>query len=173
MRSWKLALRIAVVSASLVVASGITIGTIEVPGIGALGVALARVAVLALGVLGVPASLDGAVISTDRLVAVVAAQCTAVELILVFSVGVLVCPVSVSGRIWGLLLGVPSICALNIVRVISLLLVGIGFPERFDMVHLALWQTAMVLAAFVIWLLWLRWASGEAHNSDARTTASS
>ena len=94
----------------------------------------------ALGMLGVPASLDGAVINADGFVAVVAAECTAIELILVFGAAVIVWPVSLRARIWALLMGVPALCVLNFARVVSLLFTGISFPEHFDMVHLKVWQ---------------------------------
>ena len=157
-RSLGLVVRVAVVSASLIVASGIAIGTIELPGVGMLALALAGVSTIALEILGSPVSLDGAVIATNGLVVVVAHQCTAIELILVFSALVLVCPVSLKVRAYALLLGIPALCALNLIRVISLVLIGIGFPQHLDTAHLVVWQTFMVVAAFTMWLLWLRWA---------------
>ena len=127
---------------------------------------LAYMAGFALGMLGVPASLDGAVINADGFVAVVAAECTAIELILVFGAAVIVWPVSLKARIRALLLGVPALCALNLVRVITLLLIGVDFPEHFDTAHSAVWQTAMAVAALTMWLLWLRWASDGERTSE-------
>ena len=157
-RSLGLVVRVAVVSASLIVASGIAIGTIELPGVGMLALTLAGVSTIALEILGSPVSLDGAVIATNGLVVVVAHQCTAIELLLVFSALVLVCPVSRKARAYALLLGIPALCLLNLIRVISLVLIGIGFPQHLDTAHLVVWQTFMVVAAFTMWLLWLRWA---------------
>ena len=159
MHSWKLALRIGVVSASVIAASAIAIGTLEPPGIDALSKMLAWMSARAAGMLGVSASLEGAVIDADGFVAVIAAQCTAIEIILVFGAAVLVWPVSLRARMLGLTLGVAAICALNFARIVSLLWIGAAFPQHFDTAHLAVWQTAMVLAGFVIWLVWLQWAS--------------
>ena len=169
----KTALRVAVVSASLIAASGIAIGTIEVPGIEVLAIALAHVAAFALSVLGASVSLDGAIIDADGFLAVVAAQCTGIELILVFAAAVLVCPVSLRARLWALLLGIPALCALNLVRVVSLLFVGVRFPEHFDTAHLVVWQTVMVAAALAMWLIWCKrsWykqASGEGASTNHR-----
>ena len=163
----KPALRIGVVSASVIVASAIAIGTIEPPGIDILAAALAWLSAQAAGALGVPVSLDGAVIEAGGFAAVIAAQCTAIEIILVFGAAVLVWPVPFRARMLGLLLGVGALCVLNFVRVISLLLIGVGFPEHFDAAHLTIWQTAMVVAAFAIWLFWLRWASDERNGESA------
>ena len=120
----------------------------------------------ALGMLGVPASLDGAVINMDGFAAVVAAECTAIELILVFSAAVLVSPVSLKARLWALALGVSALCALNLVRIVSLMLVGAGFPEYFEMAHLKVGQTVMAVAALGMWLLWLRWTSDGERTSE-------
>ena len=98
--------------------------------------------------------------------AVVAAECTAIELILVFGAAVIVWPVSLRARIWALLMGVPALCVLNFARVVSLLFTGISFPEHFDMVHLAVWQTVMAVAALGMWLLWLRWTSDGERTSE-------
>ena len=158
------AIRVGVVSASLIVASGIAIGTIEPPGIHAFALVLSRLAALTLAVFGVPVSLDGAVIDARGFVAVVVAQCTAIELILVYSVAVLATPVQFRARMWALALGVPALCALNLVRVVSLLLVGIGSPEHFDSAHLVVWQTAMTVAGFMMWLVWYGRATGSGEN---------
>ncbi len=164
MLSLGVVVRVVVVSASLIVASGIAIGTIELPGAGILAIALASISGSALEIMGVPVSLDGAVISTNGFLAIVAQQCTAIELILIYSALALVCPVSLKARALALLLGIPALCLLNLVRVISLLLIGIGFPQHLDMAHLAIWQTVMVSAAFVMWLIWLRWAYNVERN---------
>lgn len=164
MQSFGVVVRVIVVSASLIVASGIAIGTIELPGVGILAIVLADVSGIALEFLGIPVSLDGAVIGASGFLAVIAQQCTAIELLLVFSALALVCPVSLKARAWALLLGIPALCLLNLVRVISLLLIGIGFPQHLDMAHLVIWQTIMVVAAFTMWLLWLRWAYNVERN---------
>ena len=164
MQSFGVVVRVIAVSASLIVASGIAIGTIELPGVGILAIVLADVSGIALEFLGIPVSLDGAVIGASGFLAVIAQQCTAIELLLVFSALALVCPVSLKARAWALLLGIPALCLLNLVRVISLLLIGIGFPQHLDMAHLVIWQTIMVVAAFTMWLLWLRWAYNVERN---------
>lgn len=159
--------RAAVVSASLIVASGVAIGTIRLPGIDILAIALASISGFALEILGNPVSLDGAVIAANGLIVVVAQQCTAIELILVFSAAALVCPVSLKARAFALLFGIPALCMLNLVRVISLVLIGIGFPQHLDTAHLVVWQTTMVVAAFAMWLLWLRWAYNVVERNDS------
>ena len=150
----KTIVRIGIVSASLIAASGIAIGSIELPGIDALALVIARMAALTLGLGGVPVSLNGAVINVGEFVAVVAAQCTAIELILVYGAAVLATPAHHKARLWALALGIPALCVLNFVRIVSLLLVGFGYPEHFNAAHMVVWQTAMTLVGFAMWRMW-------------------
>ena len=166
MHPLNIAARAGVFSASLIAAGGVIAGTVNIPGVDALARGLAYMAGFALGMLGVPASLDGAVINADGFAAVVVAECTAIELILVFGAAVLVSPVSLKARLWALALGVSALCALNLVRIVSLMLVGAGFPEYFEMAHLKVGQTAMAVAALAMWLLWLRWTSDGERTSE-------
>ena len=164
MQTSGMVVRVVVVSASIIVASGIAIGTIELPGVDILALALAGVSSIALELLGIPVSLDGAIIGASGFLAIIVQQCTAIELLLVFSVAVLVCPVSLKARAFALLLGIPALCVLNLIRIISLVLIGVGFPQHLDTAHLVVWQTAMVVAAFTMWLLWLRRAYNVRRN---------
>ena len=166
MHPLSIAVRAGIFSASLIAAGGVIAGTVNIPGVDALARGLAYMAGFALGMLGVPASLDGAVINMDGFAAVVVAECTAIELILVFSAAVLVSPVSLKARLWALALGVSALCALNLVRIVSLMLVGAGFPEYFEMAHLKVGQTAMAVATLAMWLLWLRWTSDGERTSE-------
>ena len=156
-----LAIRAAVFGASLILATGISIGQVTLPGVDYLAIAIARSTAFALSIVNTPAALNGAVISADGFVAIVSAECTAIEILLVFSAAVAVWPVPLRAKLLAMLVLVPALLALNLVRVTSLMLAGIGFPEHFDVIHLKVWQPAMVLAAMAMWLLWQRWAIGK------------
>lgn len=159
------------VSAALIVASGIAIDTIDMPGVDGLALALAWASAYVLGLLGVPASSNGALIDANGFAAVIVQQCTAIEILLVFGAAVIVWPVSISARLWALALGIPALCALNLVRIISLLLIGASLPEYLDLAHLAIWQTAMAFAGLALWLLWAQWVSGGARASSSESEA--
>ena len=164
--SLNLAVRAAVFSAGLILATGISIGAIDMPGVGLISSAIASIATFALGHFGVPATQDATIIDVGGFIAIVSAECTAIEILLVFSAGVLVWPVSLRAKAAAILLLIPILVALNLVRVISLLLTGVGFPEHFDTVHLKIWQPAMLLAALAMWLLWQRWASDNERRDE-------
>ena len=170
MHPLSLAIRVGVAGAALIVSIGVMVGAVDMPGVDALAALLARASAYVLGMLGVPASPDGAVIDVNGFVGVIVAQCTAVDVLIVFSAAVLVWPVSIGARMWGLLLGAVALSALNFARIVSLLLMGAAFPEYFDTAHMVVWQPAMLLAASALWLLWLRWASNDRRAIDSGAT---
>ncbi len=159
--------RIAAALVALIVACAIASGVLVLPGAEILTTALAKSVAFVLGMIGVSASANGAIIDASSFSAFVAAQCTAIDIILVFCAGVLIFPVPFKARMWALALGIPAIIALNFARIISLMLIGITFPEHFDFLHLAVSQLSMVVAAFTIWLLWLRSAYAGRWNGEA------
>ncbi len=115
---------------------------------------LAQIVGFALTLLGVPASLDGATVGADAFTAVIVPECSALEVIILFGAAVLVYPSAISARLRGLLLGVAALFALNIVRIVSLILIGIHYPDSLEDAHLFVWQPAMALAAIGLWMLW-------------------
>ena len=159
--------RIAAALAALIVACAIASGGLAPPGAEALSNVLARAAVFALGVIGVSASANGAIIDAGGFSAFVAAQCTAIDIILVFGAGVLIFPVPLKARLWALALGIPTIIALNFARIVSLMLIGVTSPAHFDFMHLAVSQLLMVVSAFAIWLLWVRRVYAGSWNGEA------
>ena len=139
-------------------ASGIAIDAIELPWIDAPALALAWLSAHAVAWLCVPTSSNGAIIDANGFAAIIVPQCTAIEILLVFGAAVIVWPVSFRARLWALVLGVPTLCALNFARIVSLLLIGASLPEYLDLAHLAVWQTVMAFAGLALWLLWAQWA---------------
>ncbi len=149
-------LRLGAVIVSIAAAAAVTSGWIEVPGIDTLTLALARLTVITLDALGVPASSEGAVVVADGFAAIIVMQCTAVDIAIVFSTAVLVWPASFKARVLALILCIPALCALNFVRIISLLLIGMAIPHYFDIAHYVIWQPVMAFTALCMWLFWMR-----------------
>ena len=116
---------------------------------------LAQIAGFALTLIGVPASSDGAIVGADAFAAIIVAECTALDVIILFGAAVLAYPASIGARLRGLLLGAVALFALNIARIVSLILIGIHYPDSLEDAHLLVWQTAMALAAIGLWILWI------------------
>ena len=58
-------------------------------------------------------------------------------------------------RKWlGIVLGLLVIYAVNIVRMVTLFLIGTHFHSFFNVAHYLIWQALMILVAIALWLLW-------------------
>jgi len=80
--------------------------------------------------------------------------CNGVETALLFCSAVLAFPASWRARIAGLLLGFVAIQLLNLVRVVTLFWIGHHRPALFSAAHTVLWQSAVVIAGVLLFLLW-------------------
>ncbi len=120
---------------------------------------LAYAAAYVLELLGVPVVLDGAIVVVGEFTAIVTPECAAVGLTLLYCAAVGVTPASWQARLWGIALGSLALAALNFVRIVSLLLIGMRYPDYVDLAHTAMWQGVMVAAALGIWWIWLRRAA--------------
>ena len=63
-------------------------------------------------------------------------------------------PSTVRAKVAGATLGLVTLTALNLVRIMSLFWIGSAYPEYLDMAHLLVWQSAIILLAIVMWLIW-------------------
>ena len=155
-RQWRNAVRVAIIFAAALAATAIASGEMSGAWLDAFCAMLARIAGFALTLLGVPASLDGATVGADAFTAIIVTECTALDVIILFGAAVLVYPASIGARLRGLLLGGAALFALNIARIVSLILIGIHYPDSLEDAHLLVWQTAMALATIGLWMLWQR-----------------
>jgi len=53
-----------------------------------------------------------------------------------------------------MLIGIPAILLINVVRVVSLMILGAHNPDIVERVHIDVWQTAIVVLALGIWIFW-------------------
>ena len=158
---WHIAVRVAIIFAAALAGTAVVSGEVSGAWLDAFCAMLAQIAGFALTLIGVPASSDGAIVGADAFSAVIVPECSALNVIVLFGAAVLVYPTAIGACLRGLLLGVAALFALNIVRIVSLILIGIHYPHSLEDAHLLVWQTAMALAAIGLWLLWHRAASGD------------
>lgn len=57
-------------------------------------------------------------------------------------------------RLAGVVIAAVVLQSLNIIRIVSLYLIGLKRPEIFETAHLAIWQTLMFAAAVFLFLVW-------------------
>jgi exosortase/archaeosortase family protein len=98
--------------------------------------------------------VSGYSISSPRYSLTIARGCDAFEPCALFASGVLAFPAPWLSKIPGVLIGVLSIMALNITRIVTLFYVGVYWPKIFHIMHVDVWQTLFILFAIVFWTLW-------------------
>jgi exosortase H (IPTLxxWG-CTERM-specific) len=116
---------------------------------------VAREAQTVLNLFGEHATVSGQVLASPRFSVAIYNGCNGLEAILIFVCGVVAFPAPWRGRLIGALLGFLAIQAFNIVRVVSLFYVGIYRPQWFNVSHIFIWQSLVILLAVVLWLVWV------------------
>jgi exosortase/archaeosortase family protein len=72
----------------------------------------------------------------------------------IYLAAVLAVPCRWPARIWGCLVGVPAIFAINLARIVSLVLLGAWRPELFEKVHIYVGQALVIASSLALWLSW-------------------
>ncbi len=58
-----------------------------------------------------------------------------------------------------MIIGALLLLALNLVRIVSLFLIGVYSPRIFALMHIDVWQALFIFFAVLFWILWLLWAT--------------
>lgn len=84
------------------------------------------------------------------------AGCNGIEAAIVLIAAMLAFPAPWKHRLVGILAGLVTVQALNVVRVISLFYLGQWDAKAFEWAHLYLWQALIMLDVLIVWLVWIR-----------------
>ena len=109
----------------------------------------------ALNALGASTNADGTILWSDTFAVNVVAECTAVGPLIVFMGTVVTYPSAWRDKAVGLLMGLVVLSAVNLARIASLFWIGSNYPQQLDVAHLLVWQTAMIVLAILVWLVWV------------------
>lgn len=112
-----------------------------------------------LGFLGQDITAAGASVSSPRFSIRIIRGCDAVEATALFVCAVLAFPVPFSRKVPGIIAGTLLLGILNLVRVVSLFLIGVYFPNIFGFMHIDTWQALFIFFAITFWVLWLLWTT--------------
>ncbi len=110
-----------------------------------------------LGLLGMDAQVLGVTLKLNGFRALVIGECSAIFLSVLLLGFILAYPSGWKQKPVGWIFGLVILFSINLVRMVLLVYVGACFHERFQLVHLYLGQTAMVLAVPDICLGWIKW----------------
>jgi len=99
-------------------------------------------------------SLSGTDLELDGYRAAIVEACNGVLPIYIFLAAIVAFPSRWSEKLKGMLIGIPAILLINVVRVVSLMILGAHNPDIVERVHIDVWQTAIVVLALGIWIFW-------------------
>ena len=116
--------------------------------------AVAALARLPLGLFG-EATARGNWLGFDGFGAVVVEACNGFLPTAIYVAAVLAFPSAWRAKAWGLLLGVPAIQLINLMRVVSLMIIGAHWPALFEQVHIFVWQTLVISFTMAVWVGWI------------------
>ena len=115
---------------------------------------IARVSGKALQAIGQPVVVNDTVIASSHFAVNINNGCNAVEAMLILLASIVAFPASLKARAAGLVIGAIAIQAVNLVRVVTLFLLGAYHRRLFDTFHTAVWQIVIILFAIGFFLVW-------------------
>jgi archaeosortase B (VPXXXP-CTERM-specific) len=120
-----------------------------------LNAATAEVTALFLKPLGMTSRVSGTVVSLPNFSVEVVGECTGLYEMLIFLAAMIAYPASWKKKLIGAGLGIPFLYAVNIIRMMFIMVVGNWSPKTFDFMHMYFWQVAMILIIVSAWVLWI------------------
>lgn len=120
---------------------------------------IAQVTGLVLDGLGQDVTVAGQSVFSSRFAVEISLGCDGLEVTGLFAAAVLASPVSLRSRLLFLLAGTGVLWVINVLRVVTLFLIGAYFPGALDVMHLDAWPGVLIVLVFVCWLFWARWAA--------------
>lgn len=95
------------------------------------------------------------------------AGCNGVEPMIILAAAIIAFPASFKHKIIGLALGFVGIQGINIIRIITLFYIGQWSMQAYEWAHLYIWQALILIDAFAIWVLWVRYLNREATTATS------
>jgi len=109
-----------------------------------------------LRLLGADVSVRGSLLDARSFSFIVVPDCTPLAPFMLLAGAMLAFPAPLRDKLIGLLVGAVFLSVLNLLRVMSLVYLGLYAPEWLEAMHLIVWQSAMVLAGILVFLWWMR-----------------
>jgi len=96
----------------------------------------------------------------------VEAGCNGIEAAIILVAAMVAFPSLWRYKLMGILVGVATVQALNVMRIISLFYLGQWNKTVFEWAHLYVWQALIMLDVLLVFLFWLRWLSRQERNAN-------
>jgi exosortase H (IPTLxxWG-CTERM-specific) len=119
-----------------------------------LNAAIARLTGAGLRGLGVSATTTGAVVASGGFAVEIKNNCNAIYELGLYLAAVWAYPASVGAKVVGTLVGAGVLGLVNLLRVASLLALGIFARDWFEVAHLYVWQALFFAVVAISWFGW-------------------
>lgn len=117
--------------------------------------AIARASGVLLAALGVPNQTYGTVIRGDDGFSVnILDGCNGMDVAAIVVSAVVAFPSTLVQKGIGVVLGLLGVQIVNLVRIVTLYLIGMRYPALFESFHYYVWQSAVIVLSMAIWLFW-------------------
>lgn len=110
----------------------------------------------ALGWVDPTVIVNNTTVSINGFSAEVIPACTGLFTTAIFLAAVIAYPTAWAHKLSGVAIGILGLFAVNWIRIVSLLLVGGYWPSAFDVAHLLVWRSVVLIIAAFLWLAWAR-----------------
>jgi exosortase H (IPTLxxWG-CTERM-specific) len=110
-----------------------------------------------LGFIGVKTTVEGVEVRGADYTVAVRRGCDPLEPIVLFSAGVIAFPAPWRRRLPAVVVAIAAFFAMNLVRLVSLYLLGANKSLMLESFHLWCWPAFFIICSLGLWVLWLRW----------------
>ncbi len=114
-----------------------------------------------LSLMGQGTTAKGMSIISDDYLLLIKKGCDAIAPIMLVVTGILLFPSDRRKKLAGIGIGVVSLFALNLFRIITLYFVGVYAPDYFEFMHIEFWQVVFIGLAILYFFYWLHWVTKE------------
>jgi len=120
----------------------------------AIRIVVTKATAVFLNLFGYHVTTEDTLISSSKFQMGIVTGCTALIPIAIFIAAVLAYPCRIRDKIIGILFGIVTINAVNLVRTVTLFFIGTSFPGFFETAHFLIWQSLVIVISIGLWLLW-------------------
>ena len=113
--------------------------------------------------------IDGNTLSISGFAVQVLDMCNGVEATIILLAAILAFPAPWLYKFKGLFIGILTVHTLNILRIISLLYLGVYKPAWFHWVHWYLWDSLIMLDILIVFLTWIRLMPSQKQSNEPAT----
>src|SRR5262245_35620655 len=125
--------------------------------IGALNRHFAGLTAQLLRLVGMPTASSGPVVTLAGFAVEIKDNCNAIYEVGLYAAAIWAYLAPWRARLLGTLLGASVLYGVNLLRIVTLLTVGLRQPVWFEVMHLYVWQTLFLLVVAACWFAWVSW----------------